>query len=202
MLLPTQTSWVILAGGQASRMGGQDSRMGGQDKGLIELNGQPLIQHVMNKLKPQSTNLTINANRNHAQYRQFAPVISDTMADYPGPLAGIQAGLTHAQTDWVGFVPCDCPLINDDLVARFCHAVQDSHDILVAHDGHFAQPVFTLIHQRVQPTLTAFLERGERKITRFYQECHTDYVDFSDSPNCFLNLNTPQDLAQFGTLTS
>ncbi|MFA0708552.1 NTP transferase domain-containing protein, partial [Vibrio sp. 10N.222.48.A3] len=57
MLLPTQTSWVILAGGQASRMGGKD-------KGLVELNGSPLIQYVINKLSQQDVSITINANRN------------------------------------------------------------------------------------------------------------------------------------------
>ena len=40
MPTPEQTYWVILAGGQASRMGGND-------KGLIELAGKPFIQHVI-----------------------------------------------------------------------------------------------------------------------------------------------------------
>lgn len=35
---------VILAGGQATRMGGCD-------KGLLELNGLPLYQHVLTRLK-------------------------------------------------------------------------------------------------------------------------------------------------------
>lgn len=97
-LQPSDTSWVILAGGQASRMGGQD-------KGLIQLNGQPLVQHVIDKLAPQTPTLLINANRNQSQYQQFAPVISDEFPDYPGPLGGI-----------VRFKPCTnrlgrlCPL--------------------------------------------------------------------------------------------
>ncbi|MGL5430384.1 MAG: molybdenum cofactor guanylyltransferase MobA [Vibrio sp.] len=192
-LQPSDTSWVILAGGQASRMGGQD-------KGLILLNGQPLIQHVLDKLAPQTPTLLINANRNQSQYQQFAPVISDELANYPGPLGGIHAGLTHAPTDWVGFVPCDSPLICADLVARFCQAVQPDSEILVAHDGEHPQPVFTLWHKRVLPRLSAFLARGDRKIILLYDECHTCYVDFSDAPSCFFNLNTPQELAQFGAL--
>ncbi|MEZ8382765.1 molybdenum cofactor guanylyltransferase MobA [Vibrio splendidus] len=193
MLLPTQTSWVILAGGQASRMGGKD-------KGLVELNGSPLIQYVINKLAQQDVSITINANRNLDSYQAFAPVISDSFPDYPGPLGGIHAGLKNASTDWVGFVPCDSPQISDDLVERFCSAVKEDSDILVAHDGEFKQPVFTLFHKRVLPKLEAFLERGDRKIILLYKECVTEYVDFSDSPNCFVNLNTPEELTQFGTL--
>ncbi|MFA0143900.1 molybdenum cofactor guanylyltransferase MobA [Vibrio kanaloae] len=193
MLLPTQTSWVILAGGQASRMGGKD-------KGLVELNGSPLIQYVIDKLSQQDVSITINANRNLDSYQAFAPVVSDSFPDYPGPLGGIHAGLKNAATDWVGFVPCDSPQISDDLVERFCAAVKQDSDILVAHDGEYKQPVFTLFHKRVLPKLEAFLERGDRKIILLYKECVTEYVDFSDAPNCFVNLNTPEELTQFGTL--
>ncbi|MCA0937234.1 molybdenum cofactor guanylyltransferase MobA [Vibrio alginolyticus] len=193
MLQPTQTSWVILAGGQASRMGGKD-------KGLIELNHKPLIAHVIDRLSPQTPSILINANRNQDAYGQFGFVFSDQFKDYPGPMGGIHAGLVHAETDWVGFVPCDSPQINNDLVERFCQAAQDNTDILVAHDGDHQQPVFTMYHKRVLPKLTAFLERGDRKIILLYRECNTRYVDFSDSPNCFVNLNTPEELSQFGQL--
>ncbi|MGF1909696.1 molybdenum cofactor guanylyltransferase MobA [Vibrio kasasachensis] len=195
MLRPTQTSWVILAGGQASRMGGKD-------KGLIELNNKPLILHVIERLSPQTPQILINANRNQTKYAEFGSVFSDHFADYPGPMGGIHAGLVHAKTEWVGFVPCDSPMISSDLVERFCSHVQQDSDILVAHDGSHQQPVFTLYHKRVLPKLTAFLERGDRKIILLYDECNTSYVDFSDEPNCFVNLNTPQELEQFGTLES
>ncbi|NOH96344.1 molybdenum cofactor guanylyltransferase MobA [Vibrio sp. 99-70-13A1] len=193
MLLPAQTSWVILAGGQASRMGGKD-------KGLVELNGQPLIQYVMDKLSVQTDSIMINANRNIERYQEFAAVVSDSFPDYPGPLGGIHAGLQAADTDWVGFVPCDSPQINSDLVERFCSQVKEDTDILVAHDGEFKQPVFTLFHKRVLPKLEAFLLRGDRKIILLYKDCVTEFVDFSDSPNCFVNLNTPEELQHFGTL--
>ncbi|WP_394250982.1 molybdenum cofactor guanylyltransferase MobA [Vibrio profundi] len=193
MLLPTQTSWVILAGGQARRMGGKD-------KGLVELNGRPLIQYVFDNLSKQTQSITINANRNLERYGQFAPVVQDIFPHFPGPLGGIHAGLKSAESDWVGFVPCDSPQINDDLVERFCQQVEPDSDILVAHDGEYKQPVFTLFHKRVLPKLEAFLERGDRKIILLYKECKTSYVDFSDSPNCFVNLNTPEELTQFGTI--
>ena len=94
-------------------------------------------------------------------YSKFGFVFSDQFKDFPGPMGGIHAGLMHAETDWVGFVPCDSPQINTDLVERFCQFVKEDSDILVAHDGDHQQPVFTLYHKRVLPKLTAFLERGE-----------------------------------------
>lgn len=184
-------SWVILAGGQASRMGGQD-------KGLLMLHNIPLIKYVFDKLAQQTDSITINANRNIEIYRQYAPVISDHFQNYPGPLAGIHSGLMNCNTEWVGFVPCDCPQISDDLVMRFEQQISAEKDILVAMNGEHYQPVFTLFHQRTRPKLEAFLQRGERKIIALYKECNTGFVDFSDSPNCFINLNTPEELAHFG----
>ncbi|NOI29427.1 molybdenum cofactor guanylyltransferase MobA [Vibrio coralliilyticus] len=195
MLLPTQTSWVILAGGQARRMGGKD-------KGLIELDNKPLIQHVYERLSTQVSDIMVNANRNQDTYSKYGVVVGDKIKGFPGPMGGIHAGLAAATKDWVGFVPCDSPQISMDLVTRFCSAVKDDSDILVAHDGDYQQPVFTLYHKRVLPKLTAFLERGDRKIILLYKECKTHYVDFSDATDCFVNLNTPEELAQFGTIHS
>lgn len=195
MLSPSQTQWIILAGGQASRMDGND-------KGLIKLNGRPLIEHVLERLTPQTNDIWINANRNQHIYQQYAPVISDVFDNYPGPLAGMHSGLTHCTKEWVGFVPCDSPLINTDLVDRFCQTATANCNLLVAHDGESQQPVFTLLNRSLLPSLTDFLNRGERKLMWFIRECHTIEVDFSDSPDCFLNLNTPDELAHFGELRS
>ena len=179
MLSPSQTQWIILAGGQASRMGGND-------KGLIKLNGRPLIEHVIERLTPQTHDIWINANRNQDIYQHYAPVISDVFDNYPGPLAGMHSGLTHSTKEWVGFVPCDSPLINTDLVDRFCQTATANCNLLVAHDGESQQPVFTLLNRSLLPSLTDFLNRGERKLMWFIRECHTIEVDFSDSPDCKL----------------
>ncbi|USD66580.1 molybdenum cofactor guanylyltransferase MobA [Vibrio sp. SCSIO 43136] len=189
----TEISWVVLAGGQATRMGGQD-------KGLVLLNQIPLIEHVIERLKPHSQHLIINANRNQERYRHYAPVISDLFDGFLGPLGGIHSGLKNASTDWVGFVPCDSPLISETLITRFTQTASDDWDILVAHDGKHIQPVFTLFHKRVLDKLEAFLDRGDRKIILLYDECRTKIIDFSDDDQSFINLNTPQELEQFGTL--
>lgn len=191
MLKPQQIDWVILAGGQGSRMGGVD-------KGLVKLNDKPLIEYVLEALQPQTSNITINANRSHDIYQYYAPVIADCFTEFPGPLGGIHAGLNHpGENEWVGFVPCDSPNIPSNLAQHFCDAWNGKADILVAHDGEFYQPVFTLFHRRVVEKLHAFLERGERKIILFYDECNTVKVDFSNTKEMFINLNTPEQLKTF-----
>lgn len=191
MPTPEQTHWVILAGGQASRMGGND-------KGLIELAGQPFIQHVIDTLTPQTSHISINANRNQDTYRQYGDVFGDSIKNYPGPLGGMHAALHHIDNDWIGFVPCDCPQLPHDLVMRMASACQPDTDIAVAHNGEHIQPVVTLINRRILPKLEAFLANGDRKIILLYRQCNMITVDFSDQADAFINLNTPEELSQFG----
>ena len=186
-------SWAILAGGQASRMGGTD-------KGLIELNGRPLIEIVYTALQRQVDNICINANRNQGTYQVLAPVIEDKITGFQGPLAGIHSCLSEADSDWVGFTPCDSPNIPHDLVSRLVAGIAQDIDIVVAHDGQHAQPVFSLWNTEVLPKLTRFLEQGDRKIKLLLAQCRVEFIDFSDIPNTFVNLNTPEELKEFGSL--
>ncbi|MGF1717169.1 molybdenum cofactor guanylyltransferase MobA [Photobacterium chitinilyticum] len=191
MPTPENTSWVILAGGQASRMGGND-------KGLVELAGRAMIEHVIDTLEPQTSSITINANRNQERYKTYGSVFGDHIQDYPGPLGGMHAALHHLNNEWIGFVPCDCPQLPADLISRMAEACQSDTDIAVAHDGEHIQPVVTLLNRRILPKLERFLANGDRKIILLYKQCNMITVDFSDQPNAFVNLNTPLELQKFG----
>ena len=91
-------SAVILAGGK-------ERRMNGADKGLQLLQNKPLISHVIERLQPQVIDISINANRHHAEYSQWGfPVFSDELPDFQGPLSGMLTALEQAKTDFVLFV--------------------------------------------------------------------------------------------------
>ncbi len=193
MLYTPNAIWVILAGGRATRMGGQD-------KGLVTLNEKPLIEHVYKRLEQQGAKIVINANRNLAIYKQYGDVIQDEISDFPGPLGGMQAALTHLAQDWIGFVPCDCPNLPTTLLQKMYEAIDKDVEILVAHDGVNMQPVVTLLHKKVLARLNDFLKNGDRKIVLLYQLCSTKMVDFSQEQDCFINLNTPDELKKYGEI--
>ncbi len=190
--IPHEITGVILAGGRATRMGGED-------KGLIQFRGNYLIHHVITALRPQVTHLLLNANRNQQRYQQLSDltIISDLIADYPGPLAGIATGLSHATTEHVIFVPCDSPLIPHDLVAQLYFAMQQHNARIstVMIDG-WMQPVFSLLQRRLLPDLLEFLNSGQRKVEIWYRQHPLATVDFSAHADAFVNLNSPQELAQ------
>jgi len=190
-LQPTEITVVILAGGRGRRMGGKD-------KGLVKFNGSPLIEHVLSAVSTQAGQLIINANRNLEEYRHYGfPVVSDTMADYQGPLAGFASSMAAANTDFIVTIPCDSPLPPADLVQRLVDALQDEDaELAVAHDGNRLQPVFALIKVSLLPSLQEFLRRGDRKIDLWYAQHKMAKADFSDIPETFLNINTPGDQQQ------
>ncbi|MCB1961492.1 MAG: molybdenum cofactor guanylyltransferase [Rhodocyclaceae bacterium] len=183
--------------------GGQGSRMGGVDKGLVELDGRPMVAHVIARLTPQVDALLINANRNVDTYASFGvPVLADRHAGFVGPLAGLDAGLHHlgAVDAWVVTCPCDSPFAPRDLVARLLAAAQaaDAEVAMARADGQ-AQPVFLLAHTRCAGSLAAFLAGGGRKIDRWVTAQKHVIVDFDDCPQAFANINTPDELAQHQT---
>ena len=180
---------VILAGGKARRMGGCD-------KGLVEINDQPMIKYVIDALKPQVKDILINANRNTEQYEKFGyTVITDQLEDYQGPLAGIAAAMDVAKTKFICTCPCDGPLLAKDLVSHLCSALDGDVEIAVAHDGKRMQPVYALIDCALHRSLMNYLDHGERKIDKWFNQHKCIEVDFSAKQDCFININTLDDKA-------
>jgi len=177
---------VILAGGRGRRMGGMD-------KGLVDLEKRPLIAHVLNAIVPQAGSVLINANRNAEKYREFGyRIVSDTLDDYQGPLAGFASAMAVASTPYIVTLPCDGPLVPTDYVQRMINALEMSeNEIAVAHDGDRMQPVYALLPVGLMSDLEAFLAEGDRKIDLWYSRRHVALADFSDCPEAFRNINTP-----------
>lgn len=182
---------VILAGGMARRMGGND-------KGLVDLLDQPMIKHTLDRIKPQVKEIMINANRNQTRYADFGyPVFSDDDSGYLGPLAGMITAMGKTQADYLLVVPCDCPLLPLDLVERMLAQIQsEDAELAVASDGKREQPVVLLLKPSLRDSMKAFLDGGERKIDFWYAKHHCVVAEFSDQPNAFVNVNTPEQKQQ------
>jgi molybdenum cofactor guanylyltransferase len=181
--------------------GGRGSRMGGVDKGLQPYHGVPLALHALLRLAPQVGHLMINANRNLAAYESMgAPVWTDAVPDFAGPLAGFLAGLERCETPYLATVPCDSPLFPQDLVARLAAALDDAGAELAMActpgDGlPRVQPVFCLMRATLLESLVRFTNEGGRKIDRWTATCACVDVPFPDE-RAFFNANTLSELQQ------
>ncbi|MEZ2604765.1 molybdenum cofactor guanylyltransferase MobA [Kluyvera intermedia] len=183
----SQVTGVVLAGGKASRMGGQD-------KGLMLLDGKPLWQHVSDRLHPQVSSMVISANRNLNTYQESGlPVISDTLSDFPGPLAGMLSVMQQLPDEWFLFCPCDTPFIPVDLFARL-DIDRFQAPVVWVHDGDRDHPAVALAHRSLASKISDYLIRGDRRVMVFMREVGGHSVDFSDIKSAFRNINTLEDL--------
>ena len=179
---------VILAGGQGRRMNGLD-------KGLVKLQGMPIFTYVFNILKKQVPHIAISANRNIAHYQKYhTPVVSDTLPDYPGPLAGMLAAMETLNSEWFLFCPCDTPNIPGDLFTRLWEAHNNSQALVFwVNDGQRDHPTLALLHHSLRIQLRTYLTRGERRVLHFMRQAGGQAVVFP-FPEHFENINTPDQL--------
>lgn len=188
---------VILAGGQARRMGGGD-------KGRLMLGGQSLLERVMARLGPQVEGLVLNANGAPERFADLGlPVIGDSIAGFPGPLAGVLAGLEYGARMGhraVISAAADTPFFPLDLAARLQAAAGSSGLALAAtREGArtWAQPTFGLWPVDLRADLRAALEGGLRKVVT-WTEAHGAGQALFDTAggDPFFNINTAEDLAK------
>ncbi len=185
--------------------GGQSRRMGGGDKSLNQLNGAPLLEHVIERAASQTDHLILNANGDPARFEGFSlPVVADTFAGFAGPLAGILTGLEWArdnlpQAQWIVTMATDTPFFPQDLVQRFVAAVAaEDADMAMATSDNNRHPVFGLWPVRLADDLRhALTAQGVRKVLHWTDRFNLVQVDFSTPTfDPFFNVNRPEDLAQ------
>jgi molybdopterin-guanine dinucleotide biosynthesis protein A len=193
-----ETLGVILAGGLARRMGGGD-------KPMREIGGRTILAHVVERLAPQCGALILNANGDPSRFAAFdLPVVPDTVANNPGPLAGVLAALDWAaenrpQVQWVVSAAGDCPFLPRDLVDRLHEARQrESAELAVAASDGRTHPVIGLWKVSLRRDLRhALVEEDMRKIDRWTARYPLATVEWPTEPvDPFFNANTVEDLSE------
>ncbi len=191
--------------------GGQSRRMGGGDKSLRPLGGRPLLDHVVERVRPQVAALVLNANGDPARFAGFGlPVVADSVPDFAGPLAGILAGLEWAAANrpecpLVASIATDSPFLPQDLVARLQRGMADAGaELACAASRGQAHPVIGLWPVRLRAALRqAVVEEGVRKVdvwTGRYKLATVPFDDDAVGVDPFFNANRPEDFDRAAAL--
>ncbi|MEL6915291.1 MAG: molybdenum cofactor guanylyltransferase MobA [Pseudomonadota bacterium] len=187
---------VILAGGKGARMGGVD-------KGLLELGGRTLMDRVIERLEGQVAGLAINANGDARRYYDFGlPIVADSIADQPGPLAGVLAGLDWAHDVGASHIvtaAADTPFFPMDLAERLERAATRAVTpiaLAATWEGGRTNrhPTFGYWPVALREDLRSALGQGLRKVVLWTDSHGAATAAFDDG--AFFNINTPEDLAQ------
>ena len=198
------TLGLMLAGGLARRMGGGD-------KARIKIGGMTILQRVLGCLGPQCSGIIINANGDPARFDDTGlPVVADSVPDFPGPLAGILAGLDWAAAnapanEWLLSVPGDCPFLPNDLAVRLHQARTAAGTRLAcARSGEWRHPTVGIWPVALRGDLRhALVEENLHRVELWTAQYGIAIADWPDKPiDPFFNVNTPEDAARAETLAA
>ena len=185
--------------------GGLSRRMGGGDKTLRSLGGRSILDRVIARAAPQVDILGLNANGDPARFAETGlPVVPDSIEGFPGPLAGVLAGLEWAhdrdpECTHVASFACDAPFLPEDLVDRLWRAVEENDaEIASARSDGREHPVFALWPIALADALRAAVADEEiRKVDVWTARYRLAHAEFSAAPvDPFFNVNRPEDIAE------
>ncbi|MEQ8318649.1 MAG: molybdenum cofactor guanylyltransferase MobA [Rhodospirillales bacterium] len=189
---------VLLAGGLARRMGGGD-------KPMRELGGKPILERIIERVRPQVHHLILNANGDPARFESYdLPVVADVIDGHQGPLAGILTALEWAaenvpECEHVISFATDAPFLPLDLVARLMGPVTAGDAPLsCAVTGERTHPVFGVWPVALRGALRkAMIEEEMRKIDKWTERIGIVHVPFEVEPvDPFFNVNRPENLEE------
>lgn len=186
---PAMVTGVILAGGRSSRMG--------SNKALLPFRGGRFIEAIHRQLTELFSEVILVTNTPE----QFAFLPCRTVADlFPGMgvLAGLHAGLLHAETEQIFAVACDMPYLNSALIRRLV-LLRDRADVVIPMTESGAEPLHALYGKGCLPFMEAALLAEQRRIVSFFPQVrvlrfpHEQVAAIDPNFDSFRNINTPDD---------
>ena len=180
---------VILVGGKSSRMG--------RAKALLPFDNEPLIAHVVRKLKSWFPEIIVVAAPDQELPELSAVLVRDEIA-YQGPVSGIYHGLKAATKDVCFVTSCDAPFLNFELIDHLLEQISE-YDVVVPFWQERFQPLHAIYRTSVVPPLKEQLERGELRPIFLYDKVRTRKIQEAEIRRLdpeglsFLNMNSPAD---------
>lgn len=175
---------IILAGGQSSRMG--------QDKGLMDYNGKPMIQWIIDAARSISKEIIIVAN--HPDYEKFGLRVIPDRIQQKGPLAGLIEGLSATRTDKNIVLSCDIPNIQTDLLIQLMNKLKECDGVITVHQEQ-KHPLIAAFHTSALKPLKEQLALNNLKLLIALQAINLkEFKAASGDGNQFKNINKPSDI--------
>lgn len=193
MIAPEDISGLVLAGGRSRRMQSQGGA--NVDKGLLVLEGVPMVQHAAQTLRPWVSQVFISANSQLDLYSRYGLCVFDDpeFGGDAGPLAGVASVMAVSSRPWLLVLPVDVLHVPENMAARLVEAVDQGAPLAYACAGGRAHPLCMLLRQSLLADLRAYLLGGGRKVLDWHERHDAVAVNFGDDAKLFSNINTPAD---------
>ncbi len=182
---------AVLCGGRSRRMG--------QDKGLMPFLGQPLVQRVVERVRPISDEIILITNRPGAYRFLDLPMLRDILPDH-GPLGGAFTAATACRSVALALVACDMPFVNAAVLAHACQVLAaEGCDAVVPLTANGPEALHAVYRTATcAPAMKAALDAGELKMADWLRRVRTRFITqeeitrFDPEGLAFVNVNTPE----------
>lgn len=183
----TKIEAFVLAGGKSSRMG--------RDKGLVELNGKPMVSYVLQALKESQLPVKIIAN--NSEYEKFGLSVCTDVVKEKGPMGGLLTAFSNTDADVVLLISCDMPFVNAEAINLLLKAV-DEEQITAALVKDRINPLLAVYPLHLKRSVENAISSEELKMTDFIlKNPHTLVPSVAQKmPWCFRNINDEQELKE------
>ena len=195
-------SFILLCGGRSRRMG--------RDKGSMNLNGKPMIMHVIKNLIDIADEIII-VLRDKNQVKDYNKIfsrlksnrsklhISMDIFEDKGPLAGILAGLENIKSDKAMVVPCDSPFVSEHFVNKmFQNSNEPDYDAFVPRwpNGRL-EPLHSIYKKDLKSNILKLLNEDIRDVKSLIMDLNVKYIDvdsLDETGKSFFNINRVEDI--------
>jgi len=178
----------VLAGGRARRFG--------RDKALEPVDGQPMLERVVDLLRPALGETTLVVDRED----KYTVADMRQIIDDPGgigPIGGLSAALSdrHARhgEGWLFLASCDLVRPQAAWVTPLAEACTPEADA-VAYRSDRWESTFALYHTRLLPSVEARIAAGHYALQRLLDDAATASVPLPDGMPGIPQANTPEEL--------
>lgn len=165
----------------------------GRTKAWLDLDGRPLIAHVVDALRPLDVPILVSASDPDFD-RLGLPRVADILRG-SGPISGLHAILSASATPWCFVVACDMPFVSATLAERLW-TEREAYDAIVPSPSSGPEPLHAFYSKSCIPVIERALRENQPALRDLLKglNCRLSPVNEKDlTRGCspFLNINTP-----------
>ncbi|MEN2280797.1 molybdenum cofactor guanylyltransferase [Algoriphagus sp. SE2] len=178
----------ILCGGKSSRMN--------SEKGLVEFNGKPFIQWILEAVDPLTDQITlVTKNENYSKFQ--LPIIQDKVEN-KGPVGGIYSALSHSHFQYNLILSCDIPKITTELLYNLIQAATSSEkDISILCDETHDYPLIGCYQKKVVSVFKDAVLKNHLKLCQLVNDHSPQKIQVNrQNHSAIQNINSPEDLSR------
>jgi molybdenum cofactor guanylyltransferase len=196
----SEFSVIISAGGKSSRIG--------TDKALVKVGGKTILERIIERTKDLGQAETLLISNDVEKYRQFGlTTYADVFPD-KGSLGGIYTGIHYASSPYSLIIACDMPFLSVPLLNYMISLIDEKYELIVPRVTGHPEPLHALYHKTCLEPINKRIEANQLKVMDFYEGLkiryldEDEYLEFNPNGTAFMNVNSPEDLAEANRLAT